>query len=108
MKNVTISGHHLLLTDAIKSLTNHKFRKLFRHAPDMIGAHVELIQEFEHTGHSPFIARARLSIPGNDIVASAASEDLYKSLDLLIRKLDGQVRRRHSLWRSKRKDAIAA
>jgi len=108
MKPVILSGHHLLLTDAIKSLTIEKFQKLFRHEPSIIKARVELVSERDHSHNITFIAKGFLDIQGPDLVAGASSNDLYKSIDLLVRKLDGQLRRRHGVWRVKRKDALAA
>jgi len=108
MKPVLMTGHHLLLTDAIKSLTQEKFQKLFRHAPDILRARVELSFENNRLDKNSFTAKGILEVSGNDCVASATTEDMYKSIDELVRKLDRQVRRRAKIWRGKRKDAIAA
>lgn len=108
MKPVILSGHHLLLTDAIKTLTTEKFQKLYRHEPGIIKARVELISERDHSNNITFVAKGYLDVQGPDLMASAASNDLYKSIDLLVRKLDGQLRRRHGVWRTKRKDALVA
>ena len=108
MKAVILSGHHLLLTDAIKSLTTDKFQKLFRHEPSILKARVELISERDHSNNMTFIAKGHLDIEGPNLVAAASSNDLYKSIDLLVRKLDGQLRRRHGVQHAKRKDALAA
>lgn len=110
MKPVIISGHNIALTDAIKDLTTEKFNKLFRHNPGILRARVEFLEERDNTspGKLRFTARARLEIEGPDLVASADSGDLYKSIDLLVRKLDGQIRRKHGSTQAKRKDALAA
>ena len=63
------------LTDALKETVCAKVEKLLRHNPRM---------------------------PGPDIVVREESEDLYKSLDLLVDKVDRQLRRRHRLEKEKR------
>jgi len=105
-----MSGNHLLLTDALKSLTQEKFKKLFRHAPDIIRARVEMSYEENRLDRNSFTARGILEIPGNDCVAFSTTDDLYKSIDEMVRKLDRQLRKRSTkLSRKKRKDdAFAA
>jgi putative sigma-54 modulation protein len=94
MKQVIITGNNLLLTEAIKSLTTEKVQKLFRHAPGIIRARVELAFEKNRMDKNSFTARGLLEIGGPDCVASATTEDLYKSIDEMVRKLDTQLRRR--------------
>jgi ribosome-associated translation inhibitor RaiA len=41
-------------------------------------------------------------LPGPDIVVREESDDLYKSIDILVDKVDRQLRRRHRLDKEKR------
>lgn len=108
MKQVIMSGNHLLLSDAIKSLTQEKLKKLFRHAPDIIRARVELSYEENHLDRNSFTARGILEVSGNDCVATSTTDDMYKSIDELVRKLDRQLRKRSTkLSRKKRKENAA-
>ena len=97
MKAVLLSGHHLLLTDAIKRLTREKLEKLFHLDERIQRARVELIEERDRTSATKFRFTAKAILDGADAVATAASEDLYKSIDLLVRKLGGQLRRKHQV-----------
>ncbi len=45
-----------------------------------------------------------MEIGGPDLMASTASEDAYKSLDLLVDKLDELLRRRHQKRVNSRND----
>ena len=108
MKSVILSGHHLLLTPAIESVTEKKCQKLVRHAPDAIGVKVEMTSEYDHTNSLLYTVRGEVKISGGPIVATGSSEDLYKSIDLMVRKLDQQLRKRHNAWRTRRKDARIA
>jgi putative sigma-54 modulation protein len=107
MKSVIISGHHLLLTPAIKSLTEDKFERLFNHNARIHCAKVEFQEERCKSSPTKMLFTAKAILEGVNVVASAAAEDLYKSIDLLVRKLDGQLRRRHGAL-SRRKYAIQA
>ncbi len=108
MKQITICGHHLLLTDAIKSFTTGKLQKLFNHNREIVRIRAELQSEYDHTNTLLFTAKALVEVGGPDFVASASSHNLYKSIDLLVAKLTRQVGKRHGVRRARRKDALAA
>ena len=96
------------MTEAIKSLTTEKFEKLFRHDHKILRARVELIEEKDSKSPTKLLFTAKAILEGINVVASARCEDLYKSIDLLVRKLDAQLRRKHGAAVAKRKDALAA
>lgn len=102
--NIIITGLHLELTDAIKSAIHEKFEKLFRHDEHIIRIRVEL----EHLNHrsqeAAFICKAHIEINGPDLVVSAATEDLYRSMDEVVEKLDRKLRRKHRIDRVKRRN----
>ena len=88
-------GIHLDLTPALHQAALAKAEHLLGHATHIDRIRIEL--ELDKTRSSPvhFIAKGRLEIRGDDLLASAESEDAYKSLDLLVAKLDELLRRRH-------------
>ena len=97
-----LRGIHLDLTDAMKAIIHEKIGRLLRHEPrsDRIRLDVEL--DKTKTSQAHFIAKAHIEIYGPDLVASVDSEDAYKSIDLLIDKLDGLLRKRHIELKEKR------
>jgi putative sigma-54 modulation protein len=97
-----LRGIHLDLTDAMKAIIHEKVGRLLRHEPriDRIRLDVEL--DKTKTSQAHFIAKAHIEIYGPDLVASVDSEDAYKSIDLLVDKLDGLLRKRHSELKEKR------
>ncbi|MEM6822709.1 MAG: HPF/RaiA family ribosome-associated protein, partial [Verrucomicrobiota bacterium] len=46
----------------------------------------------------------QLEVRGNDHFVSVATDDLYKSIDQMVHKLDRMLRRRSRLKKVKRKD----
>ena len=84
--DVTMSGHHLELTQPIKTFTHEKFSKLERHAEDISSAHVILSVDKNIQK-----AEAKLHYKGTDIFADATASDLYVAIDSMTDKLDRQI-----------------
>lgn len=83
---VNITGHHIDLTEAIKSHTQDKLQKLDRHFPDV--DQISVILSLEKKLQK---AEAKLRFKGQEFFAEALSEDLYHSVDNLVDKLDKQL-----------------
>ncbi len=100
--DLIISGIHLELTDAIKNVVQSKMERLFKHETRIIRLRLELERSNckDHAGE--FIAKGHIVLSGPEIIVSVASEDLYKSIDLLVDKLDRKLRRRSRLLKVKR------
>lgn len=93
---IIVRGIHLTLTPALTQAMHEKAERLLRH-----NAHIQRIRldlEFRDvpTPDQRFTAKAQVEVNGPDLVASATSEDGYKSVDLLVDKLDKLVRERHA------------
>ena len=83
---LSISGHHIDVTDALKEYVTEKLTKLERHYDHITNVHVvlsvdKLVQKAEATLH----------ISGAELFADANSQDLYAAIDALTDKLDRQV-----------------
>ena len=103
-EKVIISGLHMDLTDALKSTVLEKTEKLFKHEERIIRVRVDLESKTCSTsGQNEFVAKGHLEMHGPPIVIAEASNDLYKSIDRLVDKLDRGLRRRARLERVKRK-----
>lgn len=94
---ITISGHHLEVTDAIKNYVESKLDRLSNHHDRITSTHViltveKLIQKAEATIH----------VSGKDLFADASSDDLYAAIDMLTDKLDRQLIKHKEKMRSHR------
>ena len=83
---LSITGHHIDVTDSLRAYVTNKFVRLERHYERMTNVHVvlsveKLIQKAEATIHTS----------GAELYADATSEDLYAAIDALVDKLDRQV-----------------
>lgn len=83
---LTVSGHHIDITDALRNHVSDKFQKLQRHIDYITNVEVTLIVEKQI--HK---AEGNLHIAGADLFASAESDDMYAAIDALAEKLDRQI-----------------
>ena len=83
---LTISGHHVDVTPAIREHVEGKLEPIQRHGDQITRIEVTLIVE-RHL-HK---AEANLHVAGADLFASSESDDMYTAIDSLADKLDRQV-----------------
>ena len=83
---ITISGHHVEITDALREVVNNKLEKQERHYDQITSITVTLSVEKQRQ-----MADASLHIAGADLVANAAHDDMYTAIDQLTDKLDRQL-----------------
>ncbi|MBI2515955.1 MAG: ribosome-associated translation inhibitor RaiA [Opitutae bacterium] len=99
---IIVSGIHLELTPSLKTYVKEKLERLFRHEDHIVRIKVELECDRKHNREHKFIAKAHVEIRGPNINAVADSEEMHKSIDLLVDKLDHALRRRHGQHKDKR------
>ena len=89
--NLTISGHHLELTPAIREYVENKLERIMRHFDHVIDIAVILGVEKPSEKDKRQRAEVNLRLRGNVIHVESFAEDLYAAIDTLIDKLDRQV-----------------
>lgn len=85
---LNLSGHHVEITDALKSYVDTKFDRLSRHFDQVINVHVVLSVEKLRQK-----AEATIHVNGGSVFADSVHEDMYAAIDELIDKLDRQVKK---------------
>lgn len=83
---VIVTGHHLEITDSLRTHIDSRFEKLGRHFDNVTDVHVilsieKLMQKAEATVH----------INGATIFAEDHQEDMYSAIDDMVDKLDRQI-----------------
>jgi len=89
--NLTISGHHVELTPAIRDYVQTKLERIKRHFDHVIDIAVILGVEKLAEKDRRQRAEVNLRLRGNVIHVESFAEDLYAAIDGLIDKLDRQV-----------------
>ena len=83
---ITVSGHHVEVTPALRDYVNNKLAKLQRHFDNITNTDVtlsveKLVQKAEATVH----------LSGAEVFASSEDSDMYAAIDSMVDKLDRQV-----------------
>jgi len=82
---VSLSGHHVEITDSLRSYVNEKIERLDRHFDQALDIHVILtVEKLRHK------AEATMHISGGNLYADDVKEDMYAAIDGLVDKLDRQ------------------
>jgi putative sigma-54 modulation protein len=83
---VSITGHHVEVTDSLKNHVDEKIAKLKRHFDNVTDVHVILtVEKLEQK------AEATVQISGAKLFADDVQEDMYKAIDNMVDKLDRQI-----------------
>lgn len=89
--NLTISGHHLEVTPAIREYLQAKLERIRRHFDHVIDIAVILAVDNLPEKEKRQRAEITLRLRGKDVHVASLAQDLYAAIDLLIDKLDRQV-----------------
>ena len=86
--NLSVSGHHLEVTPALRTYVESKIARVKRHFDHVIDAHVILTADKLRQK-----AEVTLHVPGKELHCESEDGDLYAAIDTLADKLDRQVLR---------------
>ena len=82
---ISLSGHHVELTDSLRNYVNEKVERLDRHFDQALDIHVILtVEKLRHK------AEATMHVSGGNLYADDVQEDMYAAIDGLVDKLDRQ------------------
>ncbi len=84
--NLTVTGHHLDVTDSLREYVSSKMDRLERHSDAVQDIHVILSVEKLRQK-----AEATVNVKGTQLFADTIESDMYASIDLLTDKLDRQL-----------------
>jgi putative sigma-54 modulation protein len=89
--NLTISGHHLEVTPALRNYVTSKLDRIKRHFDQVVDVKVLLTLENQKEKERRQKAECNIHIKGIELFAESAHSDLYAAVDELVDKLDRQV-----------------
>jgi putative sigma-54 modulation protein len=83
---LSITGHHVEVTDSLKAHVEDKISILKRHFDNVMDVHVILtVEKLEQK------AEATVQISGAKLFADDIQEDMYTAIDNMVDKLDRQL-----------------
>ncbi len=99
--NVSISGHHISVTDAMNTAVQEKLEKIERHF-DQIQS-IQVILSLDNSGaKNSHKAEAIMRVSGKEMFVQALDDDMYKAINEMADKLDRQVRKYKTRLESKK------
>jgi putative sigma-54 modulation protein len=85
---LSVTGHHIEITDSLRNYVATKLAKLERHFDNMTDIHCVLtVEKLEHK------AEATIQVGGGTIHAEQIEPNMYAAIDILVDKLDRQVKK---------------
>ena len=82
---ISLSGHHVEITDSLRNYVNEKVERLDRHFDQALDINVVLtVEKLRHK------AEATMHVSGGNLYADDVQEDMYAAIDGLVDKLDRQ------------------
>lgn len=102
ISKIKMQGIHVELTAAMQTVIRDKLSVLLRHNDRIIRINVRLQRDQKIGQNHQYTATAQIEIGGPDMVASVKGEDAYSVIDILVEKLDQQLRDRHERRKERR------
>ncbi|MEI6081914.1 MAG: ribosome-associated translation inhibitor RaiA [Verrucomicrobiota bacterium] len=103
---IHISPRHIQLTAAIHAHVAGKVAHLEEYTDSILAAHVVLLFDEHRSKKKDFLVKIHLALPGPDLHAEDAEDDLYSAIDLTVKKLVQQLRKRKTKVKEKAKHKV--
>ena len=95
-----LSTHNVTLTKAIEDHILDKLDKLEHLDRWTIDARVTLERDKTRVPEKQFSCSMRLAVPGPDLFAKDVESDLYAAIDRVTKKIEQQIRKRHTKFKT--------
>jgi len=105
--NLILSTHNVTLTKAIEAHIVSRITKLEHLDRFAINARVTLEHDKTKAPERQFSCSIQLAVPGPDLFAEDVESDLYTAIDLVAKKIEQQIRKRHNKYKA-RKHKVAS
>jgi len=103
---IHISPRHVQLTAAIHAHVADKVAHLEEYTDEILAAHVVLLFDEHRSKKKDYQVKIHLAVPGPDLHAEDAENDLYSAIDLCVHKLVAQLRKRKTKVKEKAKHKV--
>ena len=98
--NIAVTFKHIDSSDAIRQYAESKFQKLEKYLSNIMDAHITLsIERVDHKESG--IAQIKLTAKNLTVNAEEKSADIYSAIDLLLEKVESQIKKHKEKMRRK-------
>ena len=99
---LVLSTHNVTLTKAIEDHIVSRIEKLEHLDRRAVDARVTLEHDKTKVPERQFACSVRLSVRGPDLFAVDSESDMYAAIDLVMKKIEQQIRKRHSKFKARK------
>ena len=99
--NLILLPHNVTLTKSIEEHIIDRVTKLEHLDHYAISARVTLERDKTKAPERQFCCSMKVSLPGPDLFAEDVESDLYAAIDLVAKKIEQQIRKRHSKFKAR-------
>ena len=90
--NIAVTFKHIDSSDAIRQYAESKFQKLEKYLSNIMDAHITLsIERVDHKESG--VAQIKLTAKNLTVNAEEKSADIYSAIDLLLEKVESQIKK---------------
>jgi len=100
--NLILSTHNITLTKAIEDHIFSRIKQLEHLDRFAIDVRVILEHNTSKATVRQFKCSMRLAMPGPDLYAEDYETDLYTAIDLVAKKIEQQIRKRHNKYKARK------
>lgn len=106
MMKLILSTHNVTLTKTLEDRVVKRLEQLDHLDARAIDARVTLEHDHRRMPENQFCCSMKVAMRGPDLFAEARESDLYAAIDVVTKKIEQQIRKRHSKTKArKHKDA---
>jgi ribosome hibernation promoting factor len=102
-----LSTHNVTLTKAIEDHVLDRLEKLDHFDQRAVDARVTLEHDHTRAPEKQFCCSIRLAVRGPDLFAEDHESDLYAAIDRVTKKIEQQIRKRHSKIKTRKHNDAA-
>ena len=98
--NIAVTFKHIDSSDAIRQYAESKFQKLEKYLSNIMDVHITLsIERVDHKESG--VAQIKLTAKNLTVNAEEKSADIYSAIDLLLEKVESQIKKHKEKMRRK-------
>lgn len=97
-----LSTHNVTLTKAIEDHVVARLDKLDHMDQRIVDARVTLEHDHTRVPERQFSCAIRLGVRGPDLFARDVESDLYAAIDVVMKKIEQQIRKRHNKHKARK------
>ena len=98
-----LSAHNVKITQALEDQIINRIEKIEHFDSNAVDVRVTIEHDHTKASDRSFSCSMRLSVPGPDLFAEDSESSLETAIDLVAKKIEQQIRKRHTKLKERRR-----